>query len=293
MKQDKNIGDLFKDKLASYEDSDINQDWDEMELKLNKLRFLRFSFTNFNIYYCSLVLATFALSSAIFIRTFFFQEENQKGINSSSLIDSFSNTRTESPSDATSGSGKTSDWKTNNNNQGNSPDGKNNEKATLNTEASPLTDNKEAANPEGANKAFNTPGKNNSLDNNKNNHTSSTNISRKEVTSGEKPNNKNLKPSGEMNDSDKNNQSSTNTRNDQITNKNSDNTGNSTDQKTGNVAHSTDQTTDKKQSGSLENNTIIDNLNIQVPKKNIVYITKQDTVEVFDTLRVKKPYKRK
>jgi hypothetical protein len=40
-------------------------------------------------------------------------------------------------------------------------------------------------------------------------------------------------------------------------------------------------------------NIVNDNLNIPAIKKNIVYITQQDTVEVFDTLRVKKPYKRK
>jgi hypothetical protein len=329
MKQNKHIGDLFKDKLSSYEDSDINQDWDEMELKLNKQRFFKFSFTNFNIYYCSSILATLALSSVIFIKTFCFQENIQQGMNSSSIsiIDSFSNTKAESPSGSIAEPEKNTGLEKNNYNGGNSLAGKKDEKAGVKTQASPLGDNKEATNPEGTNKAVNTPGKFNSLDNDKTNDPSSTNISDKEVSSKEKQNNKNGSTSGKINASEKNDPSSTDMKNGQITNKKTENTANSADQKTGNVAHSTDQatekkqsgsidnnavntvhsteqktgnavhstdqTTDKKQSGSFDSNTVIDNLNIHVPKKNVVYITKQDTVEVFDTLRRKKPYSKR
>jgi hypothetical protein len=278
MKHNKNIGDLFKDKLESYEDSDINQDWDEMELKLNKLRFVKFSFTHFNIYYCSFALATFVLSSAVFIKTFFFQGDIQSNINSSAISDSTWNSKDESQI------GSIADITEN------STVGKKDKKASLKANASTFIDEKEGASLEKLNnKNINTLGKFNALDNNK----SSNSFSDKEAVPAEKPNNKSIGSSDKINASDKNNPSSTDIGNDHITNKNSDNIAHSPDQTNGNVSHSSDQTTDKKQSSPSETNTVIDNLNIPAPKKKVIYITKQDTVEVFDTLRRKKPYKRK
>lgn len=250
MKENRNIGDLIKERLESYEDNDINQDWLETELKLHKLKFLKFSLTNFNVYYCSFILATFALTSTVFIKTFFFNNNIQlpPETTSSVITDSLSNNNHKSAPkvDLLENSGEESSQNKNNKNE---PD---------------LFENKTSG----------------IVPNNP--------LNKKETSSLKKTSQQTLSPKQKIN----NNQSSTNTST--TTNKTTDNNTKTTTTTADNIVPSIDKPSINSQPGTSSTNTVKDNLNLTPsPKKNVIYITKQDTIEVYDTLRRKKPFKKR
>jgi hypothetical protein len=280
MKENKNIGDLFKDRLGSYEDDfNIDQEWNEIELKLHKLNFFRFSLSNFNIYYCSIILASFLLTSTVFVKAFIFDgsishtPESSISANDSLIIDkSLLKTDWLLNVGEESYSKDISDEKANKSNShlAGNKEGSDNKKELINKNTrpedriNPLDENKNHKN----NNPVNNLSSNNASNNSDNSENKENNINGKSLTPNINDNHSTAITSQDKND---------------ITNKNPEEAGN-TDKTINNKAHLNFETT----------NPIQDNLNMPRPvKKNVVYITKQDTIEVFDTLRRKKPFKRK
>jgi hypothetical protein len=71
-----NLGDLFKKQVLNYQPEVSEEEWNSLEVKLKKINFLRFSLTNFNIYYCFMILSCFIFNSAIFVDYFLLHREN-------------------------------------------------------------------------------------------------------------------------------------------------------------------------------------------------------------------------
>jgi hypothetical protein len=86
MKNNKDIGDLYK---ARYSDLEIEPDksvWDSIELKNEEIRFYRFVWNQFNIYYLSSIIAFSALSIFSFVNVMTFNNTNQAKINSAPVL---------------------------------------------------------------------------------------------------------------------------------------------------------------------------------------------------------------
>jgi hypothetical protein len=66
----KNIGELFKNSLENFEVNGDSSDWIAMDMKLEKMKFFKFHFSSFNIYYASLIALTFLFSTAIAVHSF-------------------------------------------------------------------------------------------------------------------------------------------------------------------------------------------------------------------------------
>jgi len=64
---------LFENKLADYQVNDSNDNWYELDMKLSKQNFMKFSFFHFNIYYVvafSLTLLLSLLNGALYFSNF-------------------------------------------------------------------------------------------------------------------------------------------------------------------------------------------------------------------------------
>lgn len=85
MKEGKNIGMLFKSKLQNYEAQVEHEEWDQLGMKLDRMRFFRFSISHFNIYYCSAIALCLFLSSAVFIKEVFYDRGNLSLVQPSSI----------------------------------------------------------------------------------------------------------------------------------------------------------------------------------------------------------------
>ncbi|WP_028981795.1 hypothetical protein [Sporocytophaga myxococcoides] len=63
------IENIFKKGLENYEIQPDEDEWSAVDLALPRVNFLRFSFVNFNIYYCSLIVLCFLFSALSLIYT--------------------------------------------------------------------------------------------------------------------------------------------------------------------------------------------------------------------------------
>ncbi len=70
-KDSKDIGDLFKSGLQNYKAEISEEEWLATEIQIKGKNFFRFSVSNFNIYYCTLFLTSFVLSSIVFVDYYF------------------------------------------------------------------------------------------------------------------------------------------------------------------------------------------------------------------------------
>jgi len=60
--ENKKLGDLYKDTFKDFEEPGTGYDWNEVEKRLDKVKFYRLSFTHFNIYYSLLIITCFIAS---------------------------------------------------------------------------------------------------------------------------------------------------------------------------------------------------------------------------------------
>ncbi len=65
----KSIENIFKQGLENYEIQPDEDEWSAIDLALPRVNFFRFSFLNFNIYYCSLIVLGFLFSALTLIYT--------------------------------------------------------------------------------------------------------------------------------------------------------------------------------------------------------------------------------
>ncbi|GAL82782.1 hypothetical protein MYP_8 [Sporocytophaga myxococcoides] len=65
----RSIENIFKQGLENYEIQPNEDEWSEIDLALPRINFFRFSFVNFNIYYCSLIVLCFLFSALSLIYT--------------------------------------------------------------------------------------------------------------------------------------------------------------------------------------------------------------------------------
>ncbi|MBO9699472.1 MAG: hypothetical protein J7604_04635 [Sporocytophaga sp.] len=63
------IENIFRQGLENYEIQPDEDEWSAVDLALPRLNFFRFSFVNFNIYYCSLIVLCFLFSALSLIYT--------------------------------------------------------------------------------------------------------------------------------------------------------------------------------------------------------------------------------
>ena len=73
-----NLGDLFKKQVLNYQSEVSEEEWNSLEVKLKKINFLRFSITNFNIYYCLMILSCFIFNSSIFVDYFLLHSKDSQ-----------------------------------------------------------------------------------------------------------------------------------------------------------------------------------------------------------------------
>lgn len=65
----RSIENIFKQGLGNYEIQPDEDEWSAIDLALPRVNFFRFSFVNFNIYYCSLIVLCFLFSALSLIYT--------------------------------------------------------------------------------------------------------------------------------------------------------------------------------------------------------------------------------
>jgi hypothetical protein len=70
MEEKDNIGELFEKTFEDFKAEDIQDEWIDLDIKLSRSSFKRFSVSEFNIYYASLIIISFLLTTAVAVDRF-------------------------------------------------------------------------------------------------------------------------------------------------------------------------------------------------------------------------------
>lgn len=80
-KEQRNIGELFGEKLHDLSVGNPEEGWNALDTKLDKVNFFRFHLSGFNVYYAALIATSFLFSSSVFVDYFLLSRDRNKTAN--------------------------------------------------------------------------------------------------------------------------------------------------------------------------------------------------------------------